>query len=104
MRDLKYLGRYLRPYRWDLFLAIFLVFVESAFEMIIPVLMSRLVDVGIETGDLGLILAQGGKMLLCAALALITGLLYARYAARASYGFGAELRQAQYRQIQRFAF
>lgn len=104
MRDLKYLGRYLRPYRWDLFLSIFLVFVESAFEMIIPVLMSRLVDVGIETGDLGLILAQGGKMLLCAALALITGLLYARYAARASYGFGAELRQAQYRQIQRFAF
>ena len=53
MRDLKYLGRYLRPYRWDLFLAIFLVFVESAFEMIIPVLMSRLVDVASRPGTLG---------------------------------------------------
>ena len=43
-------------------------------------------------------------MVLCALLALITGLLYARFAARAAYGFGAQLRLAQYQKIQSYDF
>lgn len=41
---------------------------------------------------MAIILRQGGLMALCAVLALITGLLYARYAARFANGFAAELR------------
>lgn len=47
---------------------------------------------------------QGGKMAVCAALSLISGLLYARFAAAAAYGFGAELRLAQYQRLQNYAF
>ena len=43
-------------------------------------------------------------MALCALLALGTGLLYARFAARAAYRFGAELRLAEYKRLQDFAF
>ena len=47
---------------------------------------------------------MGLVMAACAVLALITGLLYARYAARASYGFGARIRQAEYARVQAYAF
>ena len=40
----------------------------------------------------------------CALLALVTGLLYARFAARAAYGWGARIREAQYERVQKFAF
>ncbi len=42
---------------------------------------------------------QGSKMIICAVLALITGLLYARFAARAANGFAAALREAEYRKL-----
>ena len=37
-------------------------------------------------------------------LSLVTGLLYARFAARAAYGWGARIREAQYQKVQGFAF
>ena len=104
MRDLKRIFSYIRPYRRDLILAALLIVVESAFEMVIPLLMTDIVDIGVPAHNIPFLLRQGGKMILCAALALVTGLLYARFAARAACGFGAELRLAEYRRIQRYAF
>ena len=104
MDDLKYIFTYLRSCRRQVAAAVGLVFVECIFEMSIPMLMTSLVDVGVPNHDVPYMLGQGGKMVLCAVLALITGLLYARYAARAAYGFGAELRLAEYRKVQEFDF
>lgn len=104
MDDLKFVFSYLKPYRRDAALAVFLVFVECIFEMVIPMLMTGIVDVGVPNHDTGYLMLQGGKMVLCAVLALVTGLLYARYAARAANGFGAELRLAEYRRLQDFDF
>ena len=53
---------------------------------------------------MAVIMRQGGLMILCAALSLVTGQLYARYAARFSNGFAAELRTAEYAAVQRFDF
>ena len=58
-----------------------MVLVESAFELVIPVLMADIIDVGVANRDIPAIWRQGALMALCALLALITGLLYARYAA-----------------------
>ena len=104
MKDLKYIFAYLRPCRRQVAAAVGLVFIECIFEMSIPMLMTGLVDVGVANRDVPYMLGQGGKMVLCALLALVTGLLYARYAARAAYGFGAELRLAEYRKVQEFDF
>ena len=41
---------------------------------------------------------------ICALCALVTGLLYARFAARASYGWGAQVRRAQFAQVERYSF
>ena len=104
MNDLKRLYGYMGPYRKDMALGMLLVVIESAFEMVIPILMSSIIDDGVARADVHRILQIGVEMAICALLSLVTGLLYARYAARASYGFGARIRQAQYARIQEYAF
>ena len=59
MRDLKRLFGYLGPYRRDMFIGMALVFVETVFELIIPVLMAQLIDVGVASGDIPYISIQG---------------------------------------------
>ena len=104
MKELKRLLSYLGPYRRDLFIGSLLVLVETAFELVIPVLMADLIDVGVENRDLHFIMVKGVQMGVCALLALVTGLMYAKYAARAAYGWGARVREAQYEKVQDYAF
>ena len=104
MQDLRLIFSYGKPYRRDLFTAVGLIFIECIFEMVIPVLMSTLVDDGVPDHNMAVIFRQGGLMILCAALALITGLLYARFAARFANGFASELRLAEYAAVQKFDF
>ena len=104
MHDLKRTFSYLRPYRKEFIIAVLLILLETVFEMVIPLLMSDLVDIGVAARDIPYLLRQGGLMAACAVMALISGLVYARFAARAAYGFGAELRLAEYRRLQRYSF
>ena len=104
MRDLKRLFGYLGPYRRDMFIGMALVFIETVFELIIPVLMAQLIDGGITQRDIPFILYKGGQMGVCAILSLICGLLYARFAARAAYGWGARIREAEFARVQQYAF
>lgn len=104
MKDLKHIFSYMKPYRWDFMIAVFLIFVETVFEMIIPILMTDIIDIGIPQRDYPLLYQQGGLMIFCALIALITGLLFSRFAARAAYGFGANLRLTEYKKIQNYSF
>ena len=96
MKDLRTMARYLRPCRWDFFVAILLLLVECGFEMAIPLLMTGIIDDGVALGDVPRIWKLGAAMALCAGLALIAGFIYARFAARAAYRFGGGLREAEY--------
>lgn len=104
MQDMKRLLKYLGPYRKDMLIGALLIFVETCFELFIPVLIADLIDVGVANGDIPYIFSKGIQMGICAILALITGLLYARFAARAAYGWGAQIRAAQYEQVQKYSF
>ncbi len=104
MRDLKRLLSYLGPYKIDMVIGAVLVLVETCFELVIPILMADLIDVGVMNQDVTFIVHKGLQMALCAVLALITGLLYARFAARTAYGWGSRVREAQYERVQEYAF
>ena len=104
MSDLKRLFVCLHEYRRDLILGMVLVLVETFFELVIPVLMADLIDVGVANRDVHYILIKGGQMGVCAVLALVAGLMYARFAARAAYGWGANIREAEFRRVQSYAF
>lgn len=101
---IKRLYPYMRKYKKQMFLACFCVVAETVFELIIPVFMADLIDVGIGEGNRHVIIEQGLLMLFCAFCSLVLGILYARYAALAGQGFGAELRRAQFEKLQDFTF
>ena len=104
MGELKRLFRCFGTYKKDLYLGGLLVLVETAFELVIPILMADLIDEGVMNRDVPYILHKGVQMAVCALLSLVTGLLYARFAARAAYGWGANIREAEYEKVQQFAF
>ena len=91
-------------YRLDFSLAIFFVVIETSFELIIPMIMAGILDVGVAGRDLNYIFSRGGLMAACSIISLGTGLLYARYSARAAGGFGAGLREAEYEKLQEYSF
>lgn len=104
MKDLKRILKFTRPYRLDFSLAIFFVVIETSFELIIPMIMAGILDVGVAGRDLNYIFSRGGLMAACSIISLGTGLLYARYSARAAGGFGAGLREAEYEKLQEYSF
>ena len=91
-------------YKKDVLIACILVVIETSFELIIPSMMADLIDNGVSAGDVHYMLVKGGQMAVCALLALATGLAYARFAARAAYGWGAEIREREYEKLQSYAF
>ena len=95
---------YTRGYRPWILAGILCTVVESVLELMLPRAMSDIVDVGIAAGDRAYILAAGVRMILLALAALAGGVGAAVFAARAGMGFGAQLRQAEYEQVQRFSF
>ena len=101
---LRKLAPYTKGYRLLMLLAIACSAGEAVLELLLPQVMSDIVDVGIATGNRAYILTAGVKMVLMALLALACGVGAAALAARASMGFGAALRRAEYEQVQRFSF
>ena len=77
---------------------------EAVLELMLPQVMSDIVDIGIQNGDRSYILAAGLKMVVMALIALALGVGAAVLASKASMGFGANLRAAEYRQVQKFSF
>ena len=77
---------------------------EVICEMVIPVLMGRIVDIGIGGSDMNYIVRTGIFMLVVALMGLLFGILGGVFGAKASAGFAKNLRKAMYDNIQTFSF
>ena len=104
MRELRLLLGVMGPYRRSAAAAGLCVFLETTLELCIPFLMTAVIDQGIGAGDLGLVWRNGALMVVCALVALGLGTGYARLSSKAAMGLGANLRQAEFAHVQRFAF
>lgn len=104
MKDMKRLFGYMGPYKKDMILGALFVMIETGFELFIPIMISNLIDIGVANHDVNYIYVKGVQMALLALGALVTGLLYAHFSAKASYGWGAEIRKAEYERVQQYAF
>lgn len=98
------LAPYTKGYRVWIFLGVLCSAGEAVLELLLPKAMSQIVDVGIANGDKAYILAMGLKMILMALASLVMGVGAAALAAKAGMGFGANVRAAEYAQVQRFSF
>ncbi len=95
---------YVRPYKKDCVLAIFCIMAETVFELVIPLVMASIVDVGVANGDTRYIVMRGLQMCAFALMALVLGQGASVFAARCGQGLGAELRKAEFAKLQQFSF
>ena len=101
---LKRLASYLRGYERYAAASPLLVVAETLCELVLPLLMARIINEGIEGNDMAVIWQSGGLMVLVAVLATAAGGAAARCAAYAAQGLGANLRRAEFEKIASFSF
>jgi ATP-binding cassette subfamily B protein len=101
---LKTLGAHIKEYkRASIATPIFMI-LEVVVDILIPFLMSSMVDDGVEKGNMHHIIVIGIWMLVLALFGLLTGALGGIYGAKAATGFAKNLREAMYDNIQTFSF
>lgn len=93
-----------KQYKRDSFLTPAFSALEVFMEVLLPFIMAKIIDDGIEKGDMSAVYLYGGLMVLAAVVSLISGIMAGKYAASASSGLACNLREAIYRRIQKFSF
>lgn len=101
---LKELSQYVREYKKATILTVVFTITEVALGLLIPMLMGRIIDAGIMYHNIPKVLQYGFYMVLLAAGGLATGILSGNYAAYASSGYAANLREEVYKKVQTFSF
>ena len=96
--------RSVREFKKDALLTPLFVVLEVVMEVVIPAVMAKLIDLGIDRQDMGAIWKYGVLLVVCALLALAFGAAAGTYAARASTGFARNLRHDMYYAVQDFSF
>ena len=101
---LRTLSRYIKGFGLAVFLTPLFMIGEVICEMVIPRLMAKIVDDGIYAGDMSIITATGGVMVLVALAGLLFGILGGVFGSKASCGFARNLRKGMFDNIQTFSF
>ena len=93
------LFRYLKNYKKESVIGPLFKMIEACFELIVPLVVAQIIDVGIKNQDKAYILKMGGIMVLLGALGLACSLTAQYFAAKASFGFGTALRRDLFHHI-----
>lgn len=93
-----------REYKTASILSPLFVVGEVILEVIIPLLMSKLIDYGIYKNDMPYIIKIGLILVVCCLISLTFGALAGKYAAKAAAGFAKNLRKDMYYNVQTFSF
>lgn len=101
---IKKISQYIGEFKKDTILTPVLVALEVFTEVIIPLLMAKIIDIGVGEGDIAYVTKIGIIMLLFAFASLTFGALSGVFGARASAGFARNLRREMYYKIQDYSF
>jgi len=104
MTGMKKLLVYLREYKKESVLAPLFKLLEAFFELLVPLVMARIIDVGIADGDGGYVVKMGLCLVLLAIVGLTASVTAQFFAAKAATGFSTKLRQALFNHIQELQF
>lgn len=101
---IKKLASYVKEYKKYAILTPIFVILEVVMEVIIPLLMAKIIDVGIQNNDIKYILEIGVLLIVSAIMSLIFGMLSGKFAVKASAGYSKNLRKAMFHKIQDYSF
>lgn len=104
MGMVKQLSGCVRQYKKDAVLTPLFVIGEVILEVMVPLIMANLIDFGINTGDMGYVIKTGIILIIFCMASLFCGVMSGKYAASASAGFAANLRQDMYYKVQDYSF
>ena len=94
----------MKKYRTYAILSPIMMILEVASDILIPLLMSRLVDIGIKNGDMDFVIGTGLQMVVLALFGMVMGVVSSFFGARAGYGFAAQIRAKAFSRIQDYSF
>lgn len=95
---------YLKKYRVAAIAALVMMLIELAVELAQPYLISKIIDNGIQEGDLSVVWFWGGVLVASAVVAFAAGIASSFFASHASLGFGYDLREKLYDKVQAFSY
>ena len=101
---MKKLWKYMRDYRREGILAPLFKLLEASLELLVPLVMAQIIDTGIANGDRGFILSRCGILAALAAVGLVCSITAQYFAAKASVGFAAKLRNTLFKHIQSLSY
>ncbi len=95
---------YMKQYKKYAYMALICIAVEAILELMVPMIMADLIDIGVANQDISYIYMKGAQMVGCAVLALILGIGSSKFSALAGQGLGANIRKAEYEKLQSYSF
>ncbi|GGA74241.1 ABC transporter ATP-binding protein [Ornithinibacillus halotolerans] len=95
---------FLKPYKLTAVIAFLLMLVELAVDLLLPFFLGKMIDYGIQNGDLNNIVMWGSIMIAMALFSFITGITNSFFASHVSWGFAYDIRERLFRKIQEFSF
>ena len=98
------LSKSIREYKKQTILTPVFVTFEVILEVLIPLLMSRIIDDGLSKGDMNVVYITGAILVVCAFISLACGILSGLNGSKASVGFATNLRHDLYYKVQDFSF
>ena len=101
---IKRIARCIREYKWAAMLSPLCMIGEVTMEVIIPLVMKDLYDLGVELMDMNVIVTKSIQLVLCAIASLMFGVASAIFASRAGTGFAKNLRHDMFYRVQTFGF
>lgn len=93
------LRRFLKDYKKECIIGPICKLVEAILELFVPLVMAKIIDVGVKNGNSGYVIKMGGLLVLLAALGLSFALVCQYWASKASQGFGTKVRSALFAHI-----
>ena len=101
---MKQLQSYLKQYKKECILGPLFKLLEALFELLVPLVMTSIIDVGIRYGDREYILQRCGILVLLAVVGLVCSITAQYFAAKAATGFSARLRSALFSHVQSLSY
>ena len=97
------LRRFLKPYKLQVILGPLFKLVEAVFELIIPLIMAKVIDTGVKNNNIQYVFKMGAFMILLGIVGLCSTIVCQSFAAKASQGFGTNLRNSLFEHINTFS-
>lgn len=97
------LARFLKEYKKEVILGPIFKLIEAIFELITPLIMAKIIDVGVKSGDITYVLKMGWLMVVLGAVGLACALTCQYFGSVASQGVGTKLRNELFKHINTFS-